>query len=236
MIRGTEERTALPSLRQRISLELRRLILTGRLKAGQRIPQQRLAKQLSVSQSVIREALLEMQFTGLVESIDNLGIFVADVDTNKLLQAYDVREMLEGLAARLCCDTASISDLHELNDIASRVYELGVTGRDQARADLDRHFHDRLFEIPNNLALKRVAGAYHIVRMVVLNETPHEQVRDDHLRIIDAIRRNDADAAERFARQHVVAARQMIQRQISSNALAFGVPDTGESLLVSSIN
>jgi DNA-binding GntR family transcriptional regulator len=203
--------------------ELRKLIISGKLRPGERIIQQRLARHMGVSQSVVREALLEMQFTGLVESVDNLGMFVAAIETKKLLEAYQVREMLEGLAARRCCETANARDVRELEDIAQRVYQLGIDQQDRERAKLDRHLHDRIFEIAQNAVLGRLAGAYHIVRLVVLKQTPHEDVRQDHLRIIEAIRKNDADGAERAARQHVVNARQLIERQISSNQFEFAI-------------
>jgi DNA-binding GntR family transcriptional regulator len=233
VIKTSPPASSSPSLRQRAGEELRRLIISGELRPGQRIIQQRLAAQIGVSQSVVREALLEMQFTGLVESVDNLGMFVAAIDSEKVLQAYQVREMMEGLAARLCCQTASISDTRELTGIAQRVYQFGVEKRDQERADLDRHFHDRIFEIAQNPVLQRLAGAYHIVRLVVLQETPHDPVREDHLRIVEAIRQNDPDGAERAARKHVVNARQLIERQISSRAFKFAIgeiTDAAEAL------
>src|SRR3954468_20847993 len=90
--------------RSRVREDVRRLILSGELRPGTRLTQQQLAKRFGVAQSVIRESLLELQFSGLVESVDNLGIFVSDLDTDMLLQAYEVREMLEGVAARRCCE------------------------------------------------------------------------------------------------------------------------------------
>src|SRR5947208_16532515 len=92
--------------RGRVREDVRRLILTGQLKPGTQLKQQHLAKHFGVAQSVVRESLLELQFTGLVRTVDNLGIFVSDLDGPRLLQAYEVREMLEGLAARLCCERA----------------------------------------------------------------------------------------------------------------------------------
>src|SRR5919107_5440351 len=102
--------------RTRVREDVRRLILSGELKPGTRLTQQQLAKRFGVAQSVIRESLLELQFSGLVESVDNLGIFVSDLDTDMLLQAYEVREMLEGMAARLCCERASRNDVKQLTD------------------------------------------------------------------------------------------------------------------------
>jgi DNA-binding GntR family transcriptional regulator len=172
-----------------------------------------------VSQSVVREALLEMQFTGLVESVDNLGVFVASVNRTKVLQAYQVREMMEGLAARLCCQTTSVADIRELTEIADKIYDLGINNRDRERADLDRHFHDRIFELAQNEVLKRLAGSYHIVRLVVLKDFPHQQVREDHQKIVQAIQDNDPEAAERAGRAHVIRARAMIEQQLSGESL-----------------
>jgi DNA-binding GntR family transcriptional regulator len=203
------------SLRQTVGQQIHRMIIAGELRPGQRIIQQWLAEKLSVSQSVVREALLEMQFTGLVESIDNLGVFVTSVNRTKVVQAYEVREMLEGLAARRCCQTTSVSDIRELNGLVEQIYELGVNHRDRERADMDRRLHDRIFELAQNEVLRRLAGAYHIVRLVVLKDFPHQQVREDHHRIVEAIGRTDPAGAEQAARQHVVHARQMIERQIS---------------------
>src|SRR5215218_10194761 len=115
--------------RSRVREDVRRLILSGELRPGTRLTQQQLAKRFGVAQSVIRESLLELQFSGLVESVDNLGIFVSDLDTDMLLQAYEVREMLEGMAARLCCETASRSDVKQLSEQAERIYQLGIADK-----------------------------------------------------------------------------------------------------------
>src|SRR3954471_1641355 len=112
---GSTQTTA----RGRVREDIRRMILSGELKPGTRLTQQHLAKRFGVAQSVVRESLLELQASGLVRSVDNLGIFVSDLDTHSLIHAYHVREVLEGLAARVCCERASRADIramYELND------------------------------------------------------------------------------------------------------------------------
>src|SRR5580765_691210 len=108
-----------PSARGRVREDVRRLILAGELKPGTQLKQQVLAKRFGVAQSVVRESLLELQASGLVRSVDNHGIFVGDLDTHSLIHAYFIREVLEGLAARLCCERASRADvraMYEMND------------------------------------------------------------------------------------------------------------------------
>ena len=197
------------------------MILGGRLRPGDRLLQQQLAKQFGVSQSVLREALLEIQFTGLVEGSNGVGVSVARIDIKQVFDAYDVREMLEGMAARLCCAHASPVEMRELDEVAHRVHELGVAGRDQERAALDRQFHERTIAISGNEALVRLSGGYHVVRLVVLTSVPHDQVLADHLAIVEAIRANDPVEAERAARRHVVNARELVRRQIEANHFQF---------------
>src|SRR5213082_2404532 len=103
MTQGIGENGKSMTARGRVREDIRRCILTGEFRQGTRLAQQHLAKRFGVAQSVVRESLLELQLSGLVRSVDNLGIFVGELDTQRLLDAYRVREMFEGLAARLCC-------------------------------------------------------------------------------------------------------------------------------------
>ena len=201
--------------RQRVRKELRRLILAGKLRPGERLAQQQLAKRFGVAQSVVRESLLELQFTGLVQLVDNLGIFVGDLNADTLVQAYEVREMLEGLAARLCCDRAGKTDLRELTEMAEEIYRLGTAGRDVERGTLDRHFHLRVIEIARNEVLVRLIGACHALGMTVQASRPHSVIRREHLGIIAAIESGNPAHAERRAREHVAGAREALRRQIA---------------------
>jgi DNA-binding GntR family transcriptional regulator len=204
---GSSETTA----RGRVREDVRRLILSGELRPGTRLTQQQLAKRFGVAQSVIRESLLELQFSGLVRSVDNLGIFVSDLDVGRLLEGYEVREVLEGLAARLCCERASRSDVRELGEMVQRIYELGTAGNDAERGALDREFHHRLILVSGNPILARLTEVYHVLGLIALASRPHEVIRDEHMAVVKAIETNDPAEAERAARHHVAGVRQAIR-------------------------
>jgi len=201
--------------RSRVREDVRRLILSGELRPGTRLTQQQLAKRFGVAQSVIRESLLELQFSGLVQSVDNLGIFVSDLDTDMLLQAYEVREMLEGMAARLCCATASRTDIKVLTDQAERIYQLGMDDKQTERGALDRDFHHKIITISRNIILARLTEAYHVLGMIVQTHRSHQEIREEHLGMVKAIEENRPEDAESLARQHVALVRQAIQQQIT---------------------
>ena len=112
--------------RHRVKEGLREMILSGKYPPGAKLPQVQLARQFGVAQGVIRESLLELKACGLVEVVDHVGVFVSNLDARKLLEAYEIREMLEGLAARLCCQRASREDLGELEAVAKRIDRLAA--------------------------------------------------------------------------------------------------------------
>src|SRR6476620_8739917 len=113
--------------RHHVRENLQRMILTGERRPGTKLRQQELAKQFQVAQGVVREALLELQAYGLVEMIDRRGMFVTKLNKDKLLEAFEVREMQEALAARLCCERATRAQIRELVELAQRIYSLATS-------------------------------------------------------------------------------------------------------------
>jgi DNA-binding GntR family transcriptional regulator len=204
------------SARGRVREDVRKMILNGELKPGSRLTQQHLAKKFGVAQSVVRESLLELQASGLVRSVDNLGIFVSDLDQSTLIHAYHVREMIEGLAVRLACERASRSDIRELYEMAERTHEMAMASDQRERGTLDRHFHHRTIVISANPILMNLTESYQMLNMVVAVLRDHEQILREHRGIIDAIEKGDCDEAERRARAHVIGSRKAIEEAIEA--------------------
>lgn len=201
--------------RHRVREGIEQLILSGQYRPGQRLVQQELAARFGVAQSVVRESLLELQFHGLVQAVDNLGMFVAALDAQAILDAYEIREVLEGLAARRCCETASRVDLRELSELAGRVQQLGRQGKLAEMSALDRQFHFRITRIAQNPLLSRLTESYRVLGMFVRAHRDMREVHREHVAIVAAIVADRPEEAESLARRHVQAARQSIQRQVA---------------------
>jgi DNA-binding GntR family transcriptional regulator len=210
MTNGSSQTTA----RGRVREDVRRMILSGQLKPGTRLTQQHLAKKFGVAQSVVRESLLELQSSGLVKSVDNLGIFVNDIDTDALLHAYLVREVLEGLAARLCCERASRGDVKALYEMVEKIHELALANRMSERGTMDRHFHHRTIIISANPILMNLTDSYQMLNMVVQVGRDHEQILHEHRALVAAIEAGNAEEAEKCARVHIAGARRAIAKLI----------------------
>ncbi len=208
MARGSATRMV---ARHEIRQELERRILSGETKAGERLSQQSLARELGVAQGTVRESLLELQWLGLVESIDHLGVFVEKLDVNRICEAYMLREVLEGLAARLACQNAGRADIAELRAMADQILKLAEND-DAETATVDRRFHLRIIEMARNSTLKRLSQTYRPLGMTVRAYREPSMIHAEHLRIVDAIEHNFPEEAERQARAHVVGAREMLEK------------------------
>jgi len=209
--------TQSPPLRRHVRDEIQRRILSGESPPGERLAQQSLAKKLGVGQGTVRESLLELEWLGLVDSIDGLGVFVRKLDASRLIEAYEVREYLEGLAARRACGRVSQSDMTDLRAIADRIWRLSEKGDVEEMGAADRALHLQIMHLSRNGVLVRLAEGYRTLGMAVRASRDPRVVYDEHLRIIDAISRNMPDKAERFARQHVLEARLIIEQEAAKN-------------------
>jgi DNA-binding GntR family transcriptional regulator len=199
-------------VRHEVREEIQRRILSGESKPGERLSQQSLARELGVAQGTVRESLLELQWLGLVESVDHLGVFVEKLDVTRVCEAYLLREVMEGLAARLACRNAGRSDVAELKTMAERIYKLAQEDNPEA-ASLDRGFHLRITEMTRNDTLLKLSKTYRALGMVVRAFREPAVIYAEHLKIIEAIENNLAEEAEQQARKHVLGARAMIEAQ-----------------------
>ncbi|HOQ86035.1 MAG TPA: GntR family transcriptional regulator [Phycisphaerae bacterium] len=200
--------------RHEIRDSLQQMILNGEQRAGSKLVQQQLAKRFGVAQGVVREALLELRAYGLVETIDNRGMFVTELSTQKLLDSFDVREMHEALAARLCCDRITRREIREMEQMAEEMYGLAKSGKLMEMASLDREFHQRLVHVSQNSMLIRLAENYRVLGKVIQISRDPDEVRAEHLAILKAIEAGDADKAEQLMRSHIRTAKQDLERQI----------------------
>lgn len=196
--------------RHEVREAVQEMILTGELEPGSKLLQMNLAKQFEVTQNVVREALLELQACGLVQARDNRGIFVGDISVEKFLEFLDVRAMLEGLAARLCCERISRFELRELRDVAEEIKRAGVEKRIQDDIELDTQFHIRMMEIAGNSVLVQIAQTFWPLTRIVAAESVPSDTFDQHIRIVDAIEAGKPQQAERAAREHIDQARKLM--------------------------
>ncbi len=103
----------------------------------------------------------------------------------------------------------------------TQVWALSNKSDEEAAGAADRMFHLQIIRLSHNSMLIRLAEAYRVLGMAVRASREPSLVREEHFEILDAIARNMPDEAERFARQHVERARQMIEMQSEDEDFTF---------------
>lgn len=189
--------------KQYVVESIQQKILSGELQAGDPLRQIQLSEEYGTAQTVIRESLFILEQQGLVSVIKNQGAFVRELGKKELLEAYQVREVLEGLAARLCCHTASRADIEWLEDIVQRIYEANGKLSRSERSDLEYQFHQKMLELSRNETLIRQSMGYRFVGNLVATDRNAEELLKEHSDIVRAIAENKPDEAEKLARVHV---------------------------------
>jgi len=205
-----KRKTLGPKIREKIQV----MILNGELPCGAKLVQQDLAAKFNVAQCVVREALLELKSYGLVEAIHNHGMYVSDTSVTIIRQSFEVREMHEGMAARLCCRHINRQQVRELREIAENIYIFFQKNKLNEMSLLDGEFHSRLLQIAGNKVLARLKECYWgLGKVLRVNRNPG-RVRDEHIGILNAIEEGNEEKAEKLMRQHIRAAGEEIEKLI----------------------
>lgn len=192
-----------PDLVERVYSNLLDAISGGSLLPGSRIMQEDIAEQLAVSRQPVLQALRLLRKDGFVLDAPGRGVLVAPLDVAKLAQIYQVRSMLDALAARLAARTRYVMDAELITQ-----GRLAARGTDvQAMMTADAAFHSAIYAASGNPLIAQTAQTHwhHIRRAmgaVLQVSTMRESIWDEHEAIAKAIAQGDETKAETLIRQH----------------------------------
>ncbi|WP_068016479.1 GntR family transcriptional regulator [Nocardia mexicana] len=188
---------------------LKTAIFRNQLAPGTPLSVPELARQLAVSRTPVREAVQRLIHEGLAVHAPHRGAQVSQVGIDDLRELYVVREMLEGLAARLATERLDAGGLQGLRAIVDEHERALSAGADQAtHIELDVRFHRRVREIAANphltAALEPIAGRSHIaLHSLWRNADAPRLALDEHARIVADMATGDPELAEAAARRHI---------------------------------
>lgn len=186
--------------------DLRRAILTGRYKPGERLVEDRLSEELGISRVPIREALRTLAGDGLVEVRPNRGASVAAVSAEMARDLVEVRAMLEGLNARLAARHQQPGIAAELRAILREGNKAAVSRDVADLVRLNAEFHDKLAQAGRNAILWDIMRTLRErTGLVFARNTATRAVRDwdEHSRILAAVIEGDEELASLLATRHV---------------------------------
>jgi DNA-binding GntR family transcriptional regulator len=208
---------------------IRELILTGGVKPGEWLRQERLAEQFAVSQTPVREALKQLSAEGLLEHVPYRGIRVVELTLSDASDLYECRTFIEGMAARHAAANVTEAQLTELRAVFDRMKErLGPRYITEYR-ELNRKFHTIIFDASGRSLLVRTLAqmwaAFPSMLWSNFAKTapaplPGRDKSDveEHAAILAALEAHDPEAAERATRNHIQHAKDLLLGAIASNA------------------
>ncbi len=205
----------LPSLRDRVYHTLKQYIVNQRLKPGSKLSVPRLAQQLAVSRTPVKEAIERLGQEGLVTMLPNRGAFVAIIRAQDVGEIYQMREMLEGLASRLAVQKMDRGLLAELRRLLIEGEAVVRRGDIASHTRIDLEFHRLIRERAGNRRLVRALDNLQDQIRVVFRTSATIPGRmamaiEEHHRILEALESADADRAEEATRDHVRRIREAV--------------------------
>lgn len=212
-----------PSLRREQTYKaLRDAIQSGKLKPGTRLREIDLAERLGISRTPIREALSRLQSDGLVVNEPNRGMIVTVLDRRMVSELYVMRQVLEGTAAGLAARHASDEEIAGLREIADR--DKNYTDPQMLAAN-NRLFHEALYQSAHNRYLLKTLNTLRESMALLGNTTlaipgRSRTALQEHQRIVDALERRDAAAAEEETVAHIKEAYRARLRILNETATA----------------
>lgn len=208
------------SQQTRALVRIREMILRGRLAPGQRVAEAPLAEMLGMSRTPIRQALPVLAQEGLLDEHETRGYIVRDFSAGDILDAIDLRGLLEGVAARRVAERGAsatcISALRECLEEGDRIFRKRhiVESDEAAYAEMNTHFHQLIVqEAASRMITQALERNSHIPfggpQALAFKKTSLEDMyeplwyahRQHHL-IVDALERGEGARVEALMREH----------------------------------
>mgnify|MGYP002640474826 CR=1 FL=1 len=209
------------NLRDQIYDILKRRIVLREIESGNKINEEDLAKSLGVSRTPIRETLLRLEHEGIVKIIPRRGAFVISQSKEKVNDLFEVREVLEGLVARLATKNMNHERLDRLKRCLEKISSAnGENNKLLKYTPADVEFHTTLLEASDNELLNNMMESVNVnlqmvrLRTVALPGRPEQTVKE-HYDILAAIEKRDSTLAEKLMRKHVASVRKDALKNMS---------------------
>lgn len=208
----------------RTFFQLRKDIVEGHITSGAKLNESELSTKYAVGRSVIREAINRLESCYLVERKANVGARVVALTSEGLLGLYQVRESLEGMAARLAAKNMTDQEIHELNELLNSYFQ-GAKNADlyyQEAGDLDFHYRIILGSKNQHLISLLINGLYHLIRMYRVQygmAGPRVSTAfDEHKYIVQAIANQDEELAEILMRRHISHSKHHVENKLAGTS------------------
>ena len=206
--------------------QLEQDIVTGHFRPGDRLDEQSLAARFGVSRTPIREALMQLASTGMVELQPRRGAFVASLTLQAVIERFEAMAALEGMCGALAARRITEAQRARLVAAHEECVEATRNGCADTYYYANERFHRTIYEACHNHYLAEQAGQLHTLlkpyrRLQLRARHRVSQSLGEHAMIVEAIAAGDSAGAERHLREHILIQGERLNDFISS----FGTAD-----------
>jgi DNA-binding GntR family transcriptional regulator len=203
-----------------IAEDLKRAIIRGELRAGQRLRIDELSLKYDVSNTPIRDAFRHLANLGFIENIPRRMVVVREITLKEIEDIYTIQSVLEGLAAGLAVRRCGDGDVRALDVIFHRMEGCTRAGDMDGYSVADVEFHALFLRLSGNPRLVQMVenARDHIARFrfIMLRHSGRlKESVEEHRRIVGAFMVRDADAASREVTQHILVSADLLKRIIT---------------------
>ena len=201
-------------------------IVDGELPSNSRLIQDELARAYGVSRQPVQQALLLLRDRGLVREAPGRGLIVSPIDPDFVRKLYEVRAMLDGLAARLRPSAAPSGRRSRDRPIWRQGRAAVASGSLHEQIEADMKFHAFINELSENSLISETTAPHWPYLRRVMGEVLRDDVQmpqtilGEHVAILDAIIAGDGDRAEALSRDHISRAAKIFVQRLQAQQAA----------------
>ncbi|WP_164821675.1 GntR family transcriptional regulator [Paenibacillus koleovorans] len=182
-------------------------IIEGQLNPGDRIIETKLAKELGISQTPVREAIRHLSGEGIIVIVPNKGPMVRTLDRKDVFEIYSLRSVLEGLAIRLATQRASDEAIHRIKDLYDKM-KAKLTDESVSTLLQDSlQIHQSIIYLSEHTRLIRsyesISFQIALVNRILGKESTKQKEVDQHLELVEALMKRDPEYAESVMKKHI---------------------------------
>lgn len=204
------------SLTSKIFNILREDILNGKYGEGEKLVEAKLAEELGVSRTPVREALKQLELESIVENIPNRGVIVLGVSSQDIHDIYEIRAAIEGIAARWAVDRITDEELNALKEVYELMEFYNFKKDVEKFAELNTKFHEIIYKATKSRYLEQVLKDFQYYmkktrrKSLQVEGRIHESLKE-HKYILDAFMDRDKEKAEKTLTTHVCNSRRNVE-------------------------
>jgi DNA-binding GntR family transcriptional regulator len=194
-------------------------ILSGKYVNGDKIVEAKLAEELGVSRTPVREALKQLELDGLVESLPNRGVIVKGITDQDIEDIYSIRLAIEAIAARWAVERMEDAEVEQLKEIYDLMEFYTFKEDVQKTFELNTKFHETMYRGTKSRYLEHVLKDFQLFIKSTRNESLKSEGRidralEEHKRILDAFHDRDPEQAVEAIVGHLVNSRNNVSKLI----------------------